>query len=185
MVLCLPFCLTKLHCLFSICSENDLNHFMKILLFLSLTFSLLSAHAGNAYPRTPNTTLTPGALCSTPIEYRYPEQIPYCEREVNSWLKELVFINYRKLGFSLSGERSQYKVDHFIPLCAGGSNDITNLWPQYYTISERTDPLEPLGCKVLAKGKISQRELVDLITDAKLDLTKIPEVIKILKQLNR
>lgn len=150
--------------------------------FLALT---TLAIAGNPYPRSPNPTLTPGALCTTPIEYRYPERIAYCEREVSSWQKELVFINYRKLGFSLSGERSQYKVDHFIPLCAGGSNDITNLWPQYYTISEKTDPLEPLGCKVLAKGKITQKELVDLITDVKLDISRLPEAMKTLSRLNR
>lgn len=157
---------------------------MKKLSLLLLTISV-SSFAGNPYPRSPNLSLTPGALCTTPIEYRYPERIAYCEREVSSWQKELVFINYRKLGYSLSGERHQYKVDHFIPLCAGGSNDITNLWPQYYTISEKTDPLEPLGCKVLSKGKITQKELIDLITDVKLDISKLPEAMKLLGRLNR
>ena len=52
-------------------------------------------------------------------------------RDVSGWQKELVFISYRKLGYSLSGERSEYKVDHFIPLCVGGSNEMSNLWPQY------------------------------------------------------
>lgn len=158
---------------------------MKLLLILSLATLTTLAFGGNPYPRSPNPTLTPGALCTTPIEYRYPERIAYCEREVSSWQKEMVFINYRKLGYSLSGERNQYKVDHFIPLCAGGSNELTNLWPQYYTISEKTDPLEPLGCKVLAKGKITQKELIDLITDVKLDHSRLPEAMKTLSRLNR
>lgn len=145
----------------------------------------LTAAAGNPYPRSPVLSVTPGALCTTPVEYRYPERIAYCGRDVNSFTKELVFITYRKLGFSLSGERSQYKVDHFIPLCAGGSNDITNLWPQYYTIFEKTDQLEPLGCKVLAKGKITHKELIDLITDVKLDLSRLPEAMRKLQRLNR
>lgn len=139
----------------------------------------------NRFPTSPDLSLTPGALCTTPSEFRYPERIPYCVREVNSWQKELVFINYKKIGFSLSGERNQYKVDHFIPLCLGGSNDISNLWPQYFTVSEKTDALEPLACEVLAKGNISQREVIDLVIEAKMDLTKIPETMKRLKRLSR
>lgn len=139
----------------------------------------------NRFPRSPDLSLTPGTLCTTPTEFRYPEQIPYCERDVNSWQKELVFINYKKIGFSLSGERGQYKVDHFIPLCLGGSNDISNLWPQYFTVSEKTDALEPLACEVLAKGKISQREAIDLVLEAKMDATKIPDTMRILKRLRR
>jgi hypothetical protein len=152
---------------------------------LSLLICSFPTFAGNSYPRSPNLSVTPGALCSTPSEYRYPEKIAYCEREVNMWNKELVFITYRKIGYSLSGERSQYKIDHFIPLCAGGSNDIENLWPQYYTISARTDDLETVGCRVLSKGKITQKELIDLITDVKLDLSKVPEAMKRLGRLNR
>jgi len=158
---------------------------MKILSALLLTLVTLSSFAGNPYPRVPNLSLTPGALCTTPISYRYPEQIPYCERDVDSWTKELVFIKYRELGFSLSGERSRYKVDHFIPLCAGGSNDLENLWPQYDTISVLTDPLEPLGCTVLSKGKITQKALVDLVMKAKLDPKEVPRALQILRRLNQ
>lgn len=158
---------------------------MKTLFLLALVSFSFDTFAGRAYPQSPDLSVTPGALCSTPSEFRYPEKIAYCEREVNTWQKEQVFITYRKLGYSLSGERSQYKVDHFIPLCAGGSNDVSNLWPQYYTISAKTDALEPLGCKVLAKGKISQKELIDLVTEVKLDHSKLPEAMKILSRLNR
>lgn len=143
----------------------------------------LSSFAGNPFPRTPDARLTQGSLCSTPSEYRYPERIPYCERELNSFRKEAIFLAYRNLGYSLSGDRGQYKVDHYIPLCAGGSNEDTNLWPQYFTISAITDPLEPLGCEVLAKGRISQKDLVELIMKAKNNLKEVPAVIKYLRSL--
>ncbi len=150
------------------------------LLLLCLTYN---SHAGNAYPRSPDAGLTPGSLCLSPDSHRYPEQIPYCERDVSWANKELVFINYRKLGFSLSGDRGQYKIDHLIPLCAGGSNNDNNLWPQYRTISARTDLIEMWGCEVLAKGKITQKELVELVLKAKLDLKEAPAIEKYLKKL--
>ncbi len=150
--------------------------------FLFLLFSL-NSFAGNAYPKFPDLTVTPGSLCDSPTSYRYAEHIPYCERELNSFGKELIFINYRKLGYSLSGERHQYKIDHFIPLCMGGSNNDNNLWPQYYTISARTDLLETRGCEVLAMGKISQREVIALIIKAKMDWKEAPAVLKYLNRL--
>lgn len=158
---------------------------MKILSALLLALVALSSYAGNPFPRVPDLSVTPGALCSTPSRLRYPEQIAYCERDVNSWTKKLVFITYRDLGFSLSGERSRYKVDHFIPLCAGGSNEIANLWPQYDTISKLTDPLEPLACKVLEKGKITQKAVIDLIMQAKLNTKEVPRIMQQLSRLNQ
>jgi len=157
---------------------------MKISLLLLALLSL-NVFAGNPYPRSPDPRLTPGALCATPDRLRYPEQIAYCERDVNSWTKELVFISYRELGFSLSGERNRYKVDHFIPLCAGGSNEQANLWPQYDTISQLTDPLEPLACEVLSKGKITQHDVVELIKEAKMNTKEIPRIMQQLRRLNR
>jgi hypothetical protein len=158
---------------------------MTTLLAVFIALASIESFAGNAYPRSPDPRLTPGALCDTPDSYRYPERIPYCERDVSSWQKEIIFIAYRDLGFSLSGARDQYKVDHLIPLCAGGSNGAANLWPQYYTISERTDPLEPLACDVLATGRITQQELVALILEAKRDYNKIPQSMQRLRRLLR
>lgn len=156
-----------------------------ILLFSLIVLTIDSSARSNRYPISPDLGLTPGSLCTSQLEFRYPEQIAYCEREVNSWQKELVFINYRKLGFSLSGEREQYKVDHFIPLCLGGSNEMNNLWPQYTSVSQKTDALEPLACEVLAKGKLTQAEAIDLVIAAKMDFTKIPPTLKLLKRLRR
>ncbi len=158
-------------------------HSMKTKLALLTLLLSFNSIAGNAYPRSPDLRQTPGSLCHTPDSHRYPEQIPYCDRDVEWTAKELVFITYKKLGYSLSGERSQYKIDHFIPLCAGGSNSEDNLWPQYYTLSERTDLIETRGCEILAKGKITQKELIALIMRAKLDFKEAPAVLKILNKL--
>lgn len=158
---------------------------MKMIIALVVLLTSSHSFAGRAFPRSPDLTATPGSLCNTPDTHRYPEQIPYCERALNSFDKELVFIAYRKLGWSLSGERSQYKVDHFIPLCAGGSNEMDNLWPQYHTVSKLTDPLEPLGCEVLAKGNITQKELISLIMKAKLNTKEVPAVLKYLRKLRK
>ena len=156
---------------------------MKIIISLLLLCLSSSSIAGNAYPKGPDAVQTPGSLCQTPDSHRYPEQIPYCDRDVSWATKELIFMNYRKLGFSLSGQRDQYKIDHLIPLCAGGSNIENNLWPQYRTISERTDLLEQRGCEVLAKGRITQKDLIELLLKAKHDLKEAPAVLKYLEKL--
>lgn len=155
---------------------------MKIILFVLLSIISVNSFA-LSYPKSPDPDLTPGSLCDTPDRYRHPQQIPYCERNVNSFLKELIFVNYRKLGYSLSGDRSGYKVDHFIPLCFGGSNKPDNLWPQHASLSVMTDSLEAMGCEVLGLGKATQIELLDLIIKAKLNTKEAPKIFKYLKSL--
>lgn len=64
------------------------------------------------------------------------------------------------------------EVDHFYPLCAGGSNDISNLWYQpamgdfngkdfgYHT----KDKLETFICAQIKAGKLDPKEAFDRIT---------------------
>lgn len=158
---------------------------MKFALLLILTAFTFSAHSGGpAYPKNPDPRLTPGSLCDRPDRYRYPENIAYCERDVNSFTKEAIFISYRNnLGYRLNGERSTFKIDHFIPLCAGGSNHENNLWPQHVSVYTITDPLESVGCEKLSLGLIKQRNLLDLIVKAKLNLAEAPKIYKYLKSL--
>ncbi|MGE3609520.1 MAG: HNH endonuclease signature motif containing protein [Bacteriovoracaceae bacterium] len=157
---------------------------MKFIIALIFSLSCLHSFAGRMlYPKGPDLSVTPGSLCESPDEYRYQERIPYCERKVDSYLKDLSFQNYKKLGYTMSGERSEYKVDHFIPLCFGGSNNLNNLWPQHATVSQITDPIEALGCDTLKNGKITQKEVVELIRKAKLDLTQAKDVFKYLQTL--
>jgi len=157
---------------------------MKWYLFLLLIISSLNAFAID-FPQSPHAQITPGSLCDTPTEYRYPEHINYCERDVSSDLKNAIFEDYRKrIGYTLSiRNRADYKIDHFIPLCAGGSNKQNNLWPQHVTVFNTTDPMESLGCEKLKLGRITQKDLVALIRLAKLNLQEVPRVLQRLRSL--
>jgi hypothetical protein len=156
---------------------------MKILLSL-LVLQVSLAFAAESFPTGPHPELTPGELCTRPDTYRYPERIAYCERDVSSETKDDVFLSYRRIGYTMpSDRRSSYKIDHYIPLCAGGSNGVDNLWPQHLTIGRQTDFIEDLGCQMLAKGKITQAELIGLIKRAKNDLSEASNVLRILRNL--
>lgn len=155
---------------------------MKLLLVtLLLSVNVLAAE----YPMGPESTLTPGQLCEKPDSYRYPERIPYCKRKVSTSVKNKVFAKYREeLGYRLDiSNRSDYKIDHYIPLCAGGSNSMLNLWPQHRSIFTITDPIESVGCEKLSTGRIKQDDLVKLIFKAKLDLRAAKEVLSYLHSL--
>lgn len=157
---------------------------MKHCLFFILTVFAFNAFSID-YPKGPNLELTPGSLCARANSYRYAEQIPYCERDVSSQLKNEIFDNYRtQLGFKLDPRtRNSYKIDHFFPLCAGGSNEETNLWPQHVSVYTITDPLEGLGCEKMKAGKILQKNLIELIKRAKLNLAEAPAILKNLQSL--
>lgn len=154
-------------------------------LFLLAIIALASNVYGIDYPQGPDRRITPGSLCDRPTQYRYPEHIAYCERDVTTQTKNDVFATYRnELGFKLDlRNRSNYKIDHFIPLCAGGSNHEDNLWPQHITVFTITDPLEPLACAKLSEGRITQKAVIELIKRAKYDLKQVPAVIKYLNSL--
>lgn len=157
--------------------------------FLILVNSLLLSTSlfafGTGYPIGPNLQITPGKLCDRPATYRYPEHIAYCERNVTYETKEILIKNYdTKLGFRIeSMDRVDFKIDHLIPLCAGGSNDTVNLWPQHKSVYEITDPVEPLVCAQMAAGKLSQADAVKLVLKAKTDLSQVPSVLKQLNSL--
>lgn len=155
----------------------------KLLSFILIIFSttLMAAE----FPKTPDLAVTPGSLCHSPDQYRYPERIPYCKRDVSSDTKKDVFAEYRRLGFTLNikNNRDDYKIDHFIPLCAGGSNDESNLWPQHKSVFELTDPLESVGCEKLKDGKIKQAKLIEMIKAAKTNLAQVPNTLKFLENL--
>jgi hypothetical protein len=147
---------------------------MKYLIGPILLFQTSLALSGNVeFPMGPNEELTPGELCERPDRYRYPEQIAYCERDVSSEEKDQVFEAYRRIGYRLTANRrSGYKVDHYIPLCAGGSNNKENLWPQHISVGKQTDDLEDLGCQKMALGKISQANFIKLLKRAKNNLSE-------------
>ena len=85
---------------------------MKSLLLVYLLMSVTSAFADNSYfPMGPNPQLTPGKLCDKPTSFRYPQQIPYCDRDVTSSTKMALIKQYDdQLGFHIeSMDRSEFK----------------------------------------------------------------------------
>lgn len=139
--------------------------------------------ADGKFPTMPDEQVTPGALCVTPSEYRYPEKIPYCSRAVGGDTKHKVIDLYDKqFGYTINDmNRGDFKIDHLIPLCAGGSNEETNLWPQHKSVYAITDPLEPLLCQLMSEGSLKQAEAVEIVLDVKHHLEKAADVIASLK----
>lgn len=130
------------------------------------------------FPIGPHLTVTPGETCQDPDRYRYPERIPYCNRDVDTSTKWEIIRDYdSRFGYEIeSMNRSSFKIDHFIPLCMGGSNSRLNLWPQHRTIYRQTDPLEGPLCELMADGKLLQRTAIRMIYTAKTDLDTVPAI---------
>ena len=153
-------------------------------LALSFVFSFshvaLAVHENTAYPIAPNVELTPGALCKRPDSHRYPEHIAYCSRNVDTRLKREVMRVYdRQLGYSTTRmNRQDFKIDHYIPLCAGGANEADNLWPQHKSVYEITDPMEQAVCEAMARGDLLQKDAVELIKRGKNNLDEVEEIIR-------
>jgi hypothetical protein len=158
--------------------------------FLSLLAALVlaasTAYAGGGYPKYPDPKMTPGELCVKADRYRYPEQIAYCERNVETFTKDAVIEMYdRELGYSIrSYDRENFKIDHYIPLCMGGSNSMSNLWPQHKSVYILTDALEGEACSKMSEGKLSQAEAVELIKRAKNNLSEVDDVREYIQNLN-
>lgn len=153
-----------------------------LLVFWSISFS---AAATSTFPQNPNPQLTPGSLCTHPTSYRYKEHIPYCDRNVDRDTKREVIDDYnRQLGYNIRQEdRQQFKIDHLIPLCAGGSNEKDNLWPQHESVYAITDPLEPLACDKMSKGVLTQAHAIELIRQGKNHLEQVPEILREMQSL--
>lgn len=134
----------------------------------------------SGFPTSPDQSLTPGSLCDRPNQKRYPEGIPYCSRDVKSELKKEIMREYdAKLGYRVTQmERAAFKIDHYIPLCMGGSNNQDNLWPQHVTVYNITDPLEPVFCGKMAAGRLRQADAIELLRRAKNNLADVPAILK-------
>lgn len=143
--------------------------FHPVVLFLG--FFVMSFVAGAAHlpaPLVPDET-TPGSVCTTDhedfTEYRYAEEIPYCERNVSSGLKNQI---YRDYGVP-SDCKSEYTIDHFYPLSLGGDNSRENLWPEPKAVKAIRNNLEMKLYKELSKGEITQKAALAQIRKAKLN----------------
>lgn len=162
---------------------------MKKTIQISFVLSILTAFsaygASQAFPSGPQLSITPGKLCDRPNEYRYPEKIAYCERDVSYETKEALINEYdQKFGYAITTlPRADFKIDHMVPLCAGGSNDVVNLWPQHKSVYAITDPLEPILCAKMAQGRLKQVDAVKLVIEAKTNLSKTKAIIQYVNSL--
>ena len=158
--------------------------FRTFLSVLVLLTSLIS-YAGERYPTGPNPQVTPGDVCADSPVRRYPENIVYCERNVDSRLKQEIIREYdEKFGYEIRQmNRMDFKIDHYIPLSIGGANTKENLWPQHKSVFEVTDPLEHLLSEKIKTASITQAEAIRVIKDAKNNLHKVPELIEYVESL--
>ena len=116
-----------------------------------------STKAGPAYVY-PNPSLTPGAVLTTDASTICTPGYASSVRDVSTATKEKVYAEY---GVSCPQPLGAYEVDHFIPLEIGGSNDLTNLWPEPATPTpgfHQKDQFENFEHGQVCKGSISVAE---------------------------
>ena len=135
--------------------------------FLALVLVIHTFSYAAISPQVPDPEMTSGDLCDESdedfLEYRYEEQIPYCDRDVSAKTKRLI---YERYGVKES-DRTDYTIDHFIPLAAGGSNDEKNLWPEHKKIKATRKNLEYRIYLDLVAGRTTQEQAIQKIIEAK------------------
>jgi hypothetical protein len=106
----------------------------------------------------PNPTFTSGAVLTTDASLICTPGYASSARDVSTATKEQVYAEY---GVSYPQALGAYEVDHFIPLEIGGSNDITNLWPEPATPTpgfHQKDQFENFEHGQVCNGTISVAE---------------------------
>lgn len=112
----------------------------------------------------PNPQFTTGVLC-TPTDadfkgFDYPSKVARCNRNIGSIEKEEVAKNYGNIPQS---EWVNYEFDHYMPLCAGGSNNPQNLWPQPIAEAKQKDIIEVQVCSALKAGTLTENQALQKI----------------------
>jgi hypothetical protein len=131
----------------------------------SLILVLLSSSAALAATR-PNVSVTPGVLCTSSSPdfhgFDYPEHIARCSRSIQQPEKLEVAKLYGDIPES---QWASFEFDHLIPLCAGGANDVKNLWPQPIAEAHLKDVLENQICIEMKAGTLKQTDAVQRVHD--------------------
>lgn len=109
---------------------------------------------------------TPGTLCTQDDpnfdKLDYSEQIARCKRNVSEDKKQQIAHIY---GDIPRDTWPNYEFDHLIPLCAGGSDETTNVWPQPIVEARKKDRVENMVCREMRAGSMTQAEAIQKIHD--------------------
>jgi hypothetical protein len=84
----------------------------------------------------PNSGLTPGDIFYVTLEQLAKSGYTRSVRKVSNQVKHQVYESYK------ISDHSGYVIDHLIPLEIGGSNEVSNLWPQPEAEAHKKDKLE-------------------------------------------
>lgn len=118
-------------------------------------------------PMTPNSSFTYPDFCTIKSteykEVRYQSRVAICGREVTTSRKNKVYDLYK----IPKENRSEYTIDHLVPLFLGGSNTVENLWPQHKSIS--TVVIEKQVYDDLKAERITYQEALNIILRAKFN----------------
>ena len=98
----------------------------------------------------PDPQLTPGAIASTDVGEVCSRSYARSHRATTLEMKEQVARFY---GLPRSAWHG-VEFDHRVPLCAGGSDEIANLWPQPIAQAEAKDAIEWHVCAAVCTGKV-------------------------------
>ena len=142
----------------------------KAIFYTILTVALptfaAAVHSNSVSVHSPNFKNTPGLPCSTADKdfsgLDYPEQIARCNRNILDSEKAAVSAIYGNIPKS---DWPQYEFDHLLPICAGGSNNSDNLWPQPIAEAKKKDVLEVDICLAMKAGALKQSDAVQKIYD--------------------
>lgn len=133
-----------------------------------LAFAFVAAFSTPAHAASdgtePDPVLTPGAVRTT-VKAEICGTKTSTVRHVTGSEKLAVFRRYGMVGpsatFPGTNLQGPWEIDHVISLELGGSNDITNLWPESYNQpmgAHQKDALENRLHKLICAGQVSVEE---------------------------
>lgn len=146
--------------------EEEVGVEMKFLFLILMALPALAEPHAVSY--LPDPVLTPGAVNAVAtIDLLRGPSFVRSSRHVTRATKRAVFIAYFE---SVPDHPEEFEVDHLIPLENGGSNDISNLWPEPlhfdvngFDLGAKTkDRAENATHKAMLRGEITLEEVQNI-----------------------